>query len=765
MDKKAIIQRALENINHPLSEITRRMTYRARSPGVAPVSGIKMALPKTSTMAKKMQKVLDDETPAGRKKQKQMANLVIGREEDDKEILLQFKTAASREKFRKLMNEDVQIDEEKSLFDISPTSSKWMKGRLRTGYNKSQKSGMPKEMFKKGQVIDLHPFDGDRFVGAKSPKDKGSYFFVAKRHVDAMNESVHLDEMKRSDEPFTVVAIKNNKVVGKAFGILHDEIEDTIQSMKEDKKGAKISVESKSGRIVHTESVQVDEAMAPFNPMGGGKRKPATNIGKDLRNQLQMTKPSDYSFSAPAADGGTFAVIPIKTSRPSSQAGVMMAIFDKRGKVSAYYGTHMDTDSAKKFAKKDGLIEDVQLDEATQHIVHVNVSRTGFRKLEAMIASLNGYRESDYSDGKARFYFDEKHDSAERKKVAEFINKTRGAEFSHAMKENVQLDEEVIKARVAFFGRPSKNNSDMRDAKKKNMFVDAKDVDAAKGKMFDVTFNSRRQFNRFESEYDFLMVKVFEDVQLDETNFRFPQPGEYYGDLGKSISDDPYYTMSKAELKKRSDEVDRKFASVMRKHKRTKVGEVLDLLDKDGGTKLYKDSDIKQISKYLTKFKDNVRKVAHEMLILVMQGDDYLAKKRIPVREDVQLDETMTTRDLESMIKGLKRGAKQEIADALNDMNLGGYGDYEARVDNVHKFKTKDLFNAMKKVMKLESLKMRLDERPDVPTYVIDRKTKKIVHGPTDTGDAKLFLKKQVQPRKFFIRQIRGAAKKVGDTV
>ena len=66
----------------------------------------------------------------------------------------------------------------------------------------------------------------------------------------------------------------------------------------------------------------------------------------------------------------------------------------------------------------------------------------------------------------------------------------------------------------------------MRDAKeKKNMFVDAKDVNALKGKMFDVTFNSAgRQFNRFESAQDFLMVKVFEDVQLDETNFRFRNP-------------------------------------------------------------------------------------------------------------------------------------------------------------------------------------------------------------------------------------------------
>ena len=106
------------------------------------------------------------------------------------------------------MLENVQVNEEKSLFDISPTSSKWMKGRLKTGYNQSQKSGMPKEVFKKGQVIDLHPFDGDRFVGAKSPKDKGSYFFVAKRNVDAMNESVQLGEKFEAKFPNKNIAQK-----------------------------------------------------------------------------------------------------------------------------------------------------------------------------------------------------------------------------------------------------------------------------------------------------------------------------------------------------------------------------------------------------------------------------------------------------------------------------------------------------------------------------------------------------------------------------
>ena len=220
----------------------------------------------------------------------------------------------------------------------------------------------------------------------------------------------------------------------------------------------------------------------------------------------------------------------------------------------------------------------------------------------------------------------------------EFKTAASREKFRKMMNEDVQLDESM-KIRIRFDDRNSKQVvNDLRDAKKKNMFVDAKDVDAAKGKMFDVTFNSRRQFNRFESEYDFLIKKVFEDVQIDEE---------------------------------------------------------------------------------------------------------------------------VAARDPQKMVKGLDRKAKQEVADELNKMNLSGYGDYKATTSNIHKFRPNDLMSAMKKVMKLESL--RLEER--AMTYVIDRKTKKIVHGPTDTGDAKLYLKKQIQPRKFMIRQIRGEAKKVGDKV
>ncbi|MEC8256570.1 MAG: hypothetical protein VXZ87_00705 [Bacteroidota bacterium] len=118
-------------------------------------------------------------------------------------------------------------------------------------------------------------------------------------------------------------------------------------------------------------------------------------------------------------------------------------------------------------AKVKKKLGEAAINEATQHIMHVNVSRTGFRKLEAMIASLDGYRESDYSDGKARFYFDaKKHDSAEHKKVEEFIKKTRGAEFSHA------IDEEAIRENLQ--SMDNDKAKDIYDKLRKGSIVEVK---------------------------------------------------------------------------------------------------------------------------------------------------------------------------------------------------------------------------------------------------------------------------------------------------
>ena len=97
-----------------------------------------------------------------------------------------------------------------------------------------------------------------------------------------------------------------------------------------------------------------------------------------------------------------------------------------------------DASTVLAWRKKNNIKESFELDEATQHTIHVKTSRTGYRKLEAMIASLDGYKESEFEkEGKASFTFDaKKHDGTERKKVAEFIKKVKGVKFSHSVKES-----------------------------------------------------------------------------------------------------------------------------------------------------------------------------------------------------------------------------------------------------------------------------------------------------------------------------------------
>ena len=80
--------------------------------------------------------------------------------------------------------------------------------------------------------------------------------------LNTFKESVELDEalkVNKKDGPFTVVALKGKKVVGQFRGAEHGDLKDVITMMKSENKGAKISVESKGGKIVHTESFVVED--------------------------------------------------------------------------------------------------------------------------------------------------------------------------------------------------------------------------------------------------------------------------------------------------------------------------------------------------------------------------------------------------------------------------------------------------------------------------------------------------------------------------
>ena len=627
--KREILQKALENINHPLSEITRRTTYRGHSPGVKPMTGIKLNLPKTSTMAAKMERVLADKSPEGKKRMKQMNNLVIGREEDGEKISLEFKTASSRERFRKMMNE--------------------------------------------------------------------------------LSENVHLDE--------------SVKIMFKGFG------------------------------------KEVTEFQTKLKKFGFDK-----DYRKMMQNFIKRAKPGDGFYVTMSDKMIDFQIHPV--------ADMMMgAKIKKLG----------DKDDLGEFGTRQliAIKEDVQVNEERfKEPKKVNYkggtalpSTMAKGRKPVVIAVPRGYIVQTYN--KKRDIFSQEGPAYKTKAEAEKAAK---------LLEDVQLDEGST---IEFkFSNPMKAGDFMRRLMRDKLAsdVDRYDGDRSPEEIVQVTMHP----NDYERNDIERLAKRYKG-QLRETNFRFPQPGEDYGEFGMSINDPDSFSgsgPSRSELKKRSAEIERKFASVMRKHKRTKVGEVLDLLDKDGGTKLYKDSDIKQINKYLTKFKGNVRKVAHEMLIIVMQGDDYLAKKRIPIREETEIVNFNFKNRSDAIAFG-HQAKKQGLALRAKEFESQGNQTSHLAVDTsklktigpklkklakkyMGKYSTtgggEEIDKMMREDVQLESLKMSLDERQKM-TYVIDRSTKKVVHGPTDVADAKNYMKKQIQPRKFMIRDIRGAAKKVGDTV
>ncbi len=93
---------------------------------------------------------------------------------------------------------------------------------------------------------------------------------------------------------------------------------------------------------------------------------------------------------------------------------------------------------------------------------------------------------------------------------------------------------------------------------------------------------------------------------------------------------------------------------------------------------------------------------------------------------------------------------------ALSKKNPGMYCVFDIKGREVKLFKKKSDAEAYAIKNHDELMKESVNEsRKKKITYVINRRTGEVVYGPTDVADAKQFLKKQPQPRKFVIRDIR----------
>ena len=290
------------------------------------------------------------------------------------------------------------------------------------------------------------------------------------------------------------------------------------------------------------------------------------------------------------------------------------------------------------------------------------------------------------------------------------------------------MDTRVFQAKLKKFGQAADYRIMMQNFKKHSNVGDGLYfTDTSKGLGFEIhSVRDRMMGDKIkklgDSQGNVTLIAIKEDVQLDEgtMNFLFDSPMKA-GAFAKRVMRD-----------KLASEVDR----YVDHGKRKEVGELITHPNN------YEKNDILKLAK---QYKGNVRKVANQMLTDLMMGDNYLANKRIPVKEDVRLDEaeslhwdTMKDTEKEELVRLAKVPARATEMEwkkipAPIKSKLGKY---------INK-STKGEFALV-------------EERSN--TIVVDRKTGKTVFGPTELSDAKRYLEKQIQPRKFVIRQIRGRA-------
>ncbi len=131
---------------------------------------------------------------------------------------------------------------------------------------------------------------GDNPAGAKAYQKAMSKLRPASRSgikdKFVHNEEVEIDEaemgaiarnVKKGDSPYTVVAIVNKKVVDQDHAKVADQVPALVRELQKEYPNAKISVEDRGGRVVHSESF-VDEGR-----IGGGFRSFRGSGMKNIR--------------------------------------------------------------------------------------------------------------------------------------------------------------------------------------------------------------------------------------------------------------------------------------------------------------------------------------------------------------------------------------------------------------------------------------------------------------------------------------------------
>jgi len=147
---------------------------------------------------------------------------------------------------------------------------------------KADKKGMMKKLDSYIKKLNLARRRNESW-GLAELSDLTYFLNEIKSYMGSTNESVN--EARKS---YSIVAIKNNKVVDQFHTTDHKEIDDVISVMKKDNKGAKISVEDSSGQVIKVVKEGRRGAYQNYRDDDTMNNKQKIGVAiRDVRNQLE----------------------------------------------------------------------------------------------------------------------------------------------------------------------------------------------------------------------------------------------------------------------------------------------------------------------------------------------------------------------------------------------------------------------------------------------------------------------------------------------
>lgn len=209
-------------------------------------------------------------------------------------------------------------------------------------------------------------------------KPKKRYSLRTHDQVDEAKMGDIRRNVKKGDSPYTVVAIVNNKVVDQDHAKIPDQVPALVRELKKEYPNAKISVEDRGGRVIHSESFEagISEEVDGWVAMYNGKRLEIPNDGK-VKGIAGAKAKAIKDLKVPKSKIGMLAIKPsvnegglsMKSGRTPASKELAISRLDKRyfGSKKSLKDRKRDAHKAERKKGKQDVIINPEMEEAVEN--------------------------------------------------------------------------------------------------------------------------------------------------------------------------------------------------------------------------------------------------------------------------------------------------------------------------------------------------------------------------------------------------------------